>query len=978
MAESSDEILQTELAALPDVLRRPVALWLVGLAERDLSLPDAVCREPALARTLLCLIATSEFAASALLKHWTWFAESLAAGRHEDWPNYAGWQDALRADIAASADPDRAKRALRQLRNRGLLQILWQSTDPLHDLWASLRSLSELADLLVEAAMRAAEEQLEPRFGQAIGSDGKPIPLITLAMGKLGGGELNFSSDIDLVFLYTEDGETSGPRTLSAHEYFGRLSHRVVNLLDDVTADGFVYRVDTRLRPFGDSGPAVVSFAALENYLLQHGRSWERYAYVKARVISPGASQSVIDELQSEIIDPFVYRRYLDYGVFESLRDMKALIEREVRKRELAGNVKLGPGGIREIEFIVQSLQLVRGGNDRKLRRRELREALRRLGDARGLGPDAASRLTDAYVFLRRLENGLQAIRDRQTHDVPEDETDRARLALLMGFTDWAALAEALDAHREEVSVQFAAVAFRGDDPQAAPGTVDDLASRWAEAAEPMWLADLEGAGYAEPERIAASVAGFAAMPVQRQIDTTARKRLDRFMKNFITMLLDRRRPGKICERVLGVISQVVRRSAYLSLLNENPSALGRLISVCERSGYLSQELERYPLLLDELLDPRVFTVQMSATTMREGLHRRLEQVDADDSEATVEVLARFQRATLFRIAVADVSGALPIMKVSDRLTELAEIVVEKALEIAWDDLTAKHGRPGFDDAGQRRSAGLGVIAYGKFGGIELSYGSDLDLVFLHDSRGGDQNTDGEKPLDNAMFFGRLVRRLVHFLTAQTSSGALYEVDTRLRPSGRSGLLVVSVEGFARYQEENAWTWEHQALLRSRPVAGSAAVARAFGQIRVDTLTGRIRRESLLDDVLSMRAKMRKQLDKSSTDAFDLKQGRGGIGDIEFLVQYLVLSNADSHPTLLHYPDNIRQLGVLGAVGLLEPRDVARLQEAYRCYRRASHRLALDGKPAIVSAVELTDEREFVCSLWEKEMKSPTPSEPLL
>ena len=458
-------------------------------------------------------------------------------------------------------------------------------------------------------------------------------------------------------------------------------------------------------------------------------------------------------------------------------------------------------------------------------------------------------------------------------------------------------------------------------------------------------------------------------MPVQRQIDTTAQKRLDRFMTNFIAMLQDRQRPGKVCERVLGVISQVVRRSAYLALLNENPPALGRLISVCEQSGYLSQELERYPLLLDELLDPRVFTVQMSMTTMRDSLRRRLEQVDAGDSEAMVEVLARFQRAMLFRIALADISGALSIMKVSDRLTELAEIVVEKALEIAWHDLTAKHGRPGFDDNGQRRSAGLGVIAYGKFGGIELSYRSDLDLVFLHDSRGGDQTTDGDKPLDNAMFFGRLVRRLVHFLTAQTSSGALYEVDTRLRPSGRSGLLVVNVEGFARYQEENAWTWEHQALLRSRPVAGSAAVARAFDQIRLDTLTRRIRRESLLDDVLSMRAKMRKQLDKSSADAFDLKQGKGGIGDIEFLVQYLVLSNANSHPTLLYYPDNIRQLGVLGAVGLLEPHDVARLQETYRCYRRASHRLALDGKPAIVSAGELTDEREFVCALWDKEMK---------
>jgi glutamate-ammonia-ligase adenylyltransferase len=788
-------------------------------------------------------------------------------------------------------------------------------------------------------------------------------------MGKLGGGELNFSSDIDLIFIYPEEGETDGPRTLSAHEYCGRLSRRVVSLLDDVTADGFVYRVDTRLRPFGESGPPVVSFAALENYLLQHGRSWERYAYVKARVISPDASPAVVGELQSEIIDPFVYRRYLDYGVFESLRDMKALIESEVRKRELADNIKLGPGGIREIEFIVQSLQLVRGGNDRQLRRRELRAALKRLGTARGLGPDTVKVLADAYVFLRRFENGLQAIRDRQTHDIPGDAADRARLALVMGCEDWSALAGLLQQQRDNVSAQFAAVAFRGEDTSRSTSAADDVEARWVHAADPEWPAELMRAGFAEPDAIARSVADFAAATAQRQIDATADKRLHRFMRSFLAMLRDRQRPGEVCERVLGVISQVIRRSAYLALLNENPPALRRLIGICEQSNYLSRELERYPVLLDELLDPRLFSQQMSAVTMREDMEERLAQVDPDDSEAQVEVLARFQRATLFRIAAADIGGELPIMKVSDRLTELAELVVGKALDVAWRDLTAKHGWPAFEENGQHRLAGFGVIAYGKFGGIELSYGSDLDLVFLHDSRGNAQHTDGGKSLDNAMFFGRLVQRLVHFLTAQTSSGALYEVDTRLRPSGRSGLLVVSVDGFARYQEENAWTWEHQALLRSRPVAGSAAVARAFEKIRAETLTSRVRRDGLIDEVLSMRSKMRKQLDKSTKDLFDLKQGQGGIGDIEFLVQYLVLRHAGSHPALFHYPDNIRQLGVLGAVGLLDPSDAAGLQDAYRKYRLISHRLALDGKAAIVDACELLGEREFVDSLWAQKMR---------
>jgi glutamate-ammonia-ligase adenylyltransferase len=657
---------------------------------------------------------------------------------------------------------------------------------------------------------------------------------------------------------------------------------------------------------------------------------------------------------------------------------MKALIEREVRKKEMAANIKLGPGGIREIEFVVQSLQLVRGGNDRQLRRPSLRDALGRLGDARGLGSEAAGLLGEAYVFLRRLENGLQAIRDRQTHDLPDNDDDRARIAMIMGFSDWESLQPVLEAHRDAVSEQFAAVAFRGE-AGPAPDTVgDDIVSRWSDAGEPAWREGLAAAGFAEADRIAECVARFAAMPVQRQIDATASRRLNRFMGGLLTLLRSRPHPGQVCERVLGVISQVVRRSAYLSLLNENPHALGRLISVCEQSAYLAEELERYPLLLDELLDPRVFSVPMSVATMRDDLRRRLDEVDGEDSEAQVEVLSRFQRATLFRIAVADLGGELPVMKVSDRLTELAEIVVEVALDIAWRDLVRKHGQPCFDDLGQRRTAGFGVIAYGKFGGIELSYGSDLDLVFLHDSRGSAQTTDGERPLDNAVFFARLVRRLVHFLTAQTSSGQLYEVDTRLRPSGRSGLLVVTLEGFARYQEENAWTWEHQALLRSRPVAGSAAVARSFDRIRAETLTRRVRQDALLDDVKSMRSKMRTQLDKSTAELFDLKQGRGGIGDIEFLVQYLVLRHAGHHPALLHYPDNIRQLGVLDAVGLLDSRAVAGLQEAYRAYRRAAHRLALDGRDAMVAVAELSEERAFVSEIWDATMKFPSGGMPLL
>jgi glutamate-ammonia-ligase adenylyltransferase len=952
-------------AELPELLHAPVQRWFEKLAESGVEIADP----PA---TLIRLVASSEFAAGVLLRDWDWFFAELVAGALDN-PYDERGAAGFASEIGVSEEDVRIIKArLRQFRDRSLVRILWRVANGQDDAWETLYALSDLADALIAGSMEYASRLLTTRFGQPVNQQGDPIPAVVLAMGKLGGGELNFSSDVDLIFLYTEEGETDGARSLSAHEFFTRFSRQVVALLDEVTENGFVYRVDTRLRPFGDSGPTVVNFAALESYLLQHGRGWERYAYIKARMISPAAATADLVELQTDIIDPFVYRRYLDYGVFESLRDMKALIEAEVRKRELAGNIKLGPGGIREIEFIVQSLQLVRGGADQELRCRELRQALSRLGHARGLGRKSVATLLSAYEFLRRFENAVQAIRDQQTHEVPTDPADRARLTLVMGFKDWDALLADLVLHRANVSRQFAEVAFRGEDGANETELAATVATQWTRfTADDEWLTALRDEGFEDVSRLASALEAFANAPVQRQIDVTARKRLDRFMLSFLGLLKHRKRAGAVCERVLSVVSQVVRRSAYVALLNENPAVLGRLVDLCDQSAYLAGEIARYPLLLDELLDPRLYSAHISASNMREDLDGRLKQVDPADSERMIETLAQFQRTTLFRIAVADVSGNLPIMKVSDRLTELAEIVLNEALGIAWTDLVTRHGEPESETQAGKRKAGFGVIAYGKLGGMELSYRSDLDLVFLHDSHGPVQVTNGEKPLDNSMFFGRLVRRLVHFLTAQTDSGALYEVDTRLRPSGQSGLLVVSTDGFEKYQEENAWTWEHQALLRSRPVAGSAAVAREFERIRVATLRNRVRRDKLLGDVLSMRQKMREQLDKSSSRQFDLKQGVGGIGDIEFLVQYLVLRNAGAEPSLVHYPDNIRQLGVLEAVGCLTAEDVACLQDAYKSYRLRTHRLSLDGKPPLVPITEFVVERDFVCAVWQREMKSP-------
>ncbi len=957
--------MQKAVADLPAELQEVVSLWADRLHEQSADLPG---QEHAL-QVLLHLAATSDFAARVLLREWDWFQSALTSGELSVPPQEAVTRKFIDDFNSAGADNVVVKSRLRQFRNRQLTHILWRTIEGSGNLQESLLSLSNLADGLIEAAVACSGQLLSPRFGIARNADGQEIPLVVLAMGKLGGRELNFSSDVDLIFLYREEGETDGSRSISAHEYFTRRTRQIVALLDEVTADGFVYRVDTRLRPFGASGPPVTSFASLESYLLQHGRGWERYAYIKARVVSPTGDQATVRELMGDIIEPFVYRRYLDYGVFESLREMKALISAEIQKHELASNIKLGPGGIREIEFIAQALQLVRGGGDAALRNPELQKVLPLLANGKGLSSSTVSALLDAYVFLRKLENAIQAIHDRQTHDLPQDAVDQLRLVLALNYDSWKALLDDLDTQRQEVSKHFNDLLFSVAEDASQPDLARELTTLWESGASAeQWQDVLQENEYREADLLAGTIARFATASMQHQIDATAQRRLGRFMPLLMLQLQDRQVPDVILERILGVIGQILRRSAYVSLLIENPAVFGRLVGLCENSAYLAQEIARHPWLLDELLDPRLYSAAITAASMREDLDQRAHGIEATDSERQIEVLGQFQRANLFRIAIADHSGSLPIMKVSDWLTELAEIVLKRALDIAWADLVKKHGTPTCSTAHGKRSAGFGVIAYGKLGGMELSYRSDLDLVFLHDSHGQKQGTDGDNPLDNSMFFGRLARRLTHFLTAQTASGALYEVDTRLRPSGRSGLLVSTIEGFERYQEEHAWTWEHQALLRSRPVAGSAVIAREFERIRSETLRHRVHREQLLEDVKSMRAKMRSQLDKSNTQQFDLTQGAGGIGDIEFLVQYLVLKNAGEHPAVIHYPDNIRQLGTLAASGCLAQADVVRLQEIYKAYRLCLHRLALDEKPPLVSSEDFPEEREFVVQIWQREL----------
>jgi glutamate-ammonia-ligase adenylyltransferase len=952
---------EDKLGRLPEALRPVVSLWFDRLEEAHGS-PDLAGD---IEDQLLRVVAASEFAGNALLRDWDYWKGRLE--QLSSPPDLRGLQEFARDVGSGGASIDEVKSRLRRFRHRYMLNVLWREVAGVAELDETLGALSALADQMLAAADRYAGTQLEERYGRFRGPGGDVVPLVVLAMGKLGGGELNFSSDIDIVFLYPADGESDGARKLSGQQYFTRLSQIIVGLLDDRTADGFVFRVDTRLRPFGDSGPPVTSFAALESYLLQHGRDWERYAYIKARIVGQPPAPAIANELFEHLIMPFVYRRYLDYGVFESLRDMHELIAAEVKRRELADNVKLGPGGIREIEFIVQSMQLVRGGHREVLREPSLLSVLPELAGGRGLDESTVTLLRDAYVFLRRLENFIQAMRDQQAHDLPRDETDRERLCVAMNYADWPALMRDLDGHRRNVTREFEAIAFRHGDIDAQDECEQRFGALWnSGASTEAWereFAELEEAG-----ALAESLAAFQQAPSTLKIDAISSERLQRFMPRLISLVVQCDEPVLALDRTLSVINRILRRSAYLSLLNENLVATRRLVQLCESSSYVAAQLARYPVLLDELLEPRIETERIEKAEFEAELATRFALLQESDSEARMETLAQFQRASMFRIAVADFSGSLPIMKVSDSLTFLAEAVLDHALESAWLDLTGKHGVPHYDVDGERRAAGFGVIGYGKLGGLELSYGSDLDLVFLHDSKGGRQVTDGEKPLDNAIFFGRLVRRLVHFLTTQTSSGVMYEIDTRLRPEGRKGVLVTSTDAFQRYQEENAWTWEHQALLRARPVAGSDTVAKTFERIRARTLMSRIRLDALRDDVVSMRTRMRKELDNSETGRFDLKHGRGGIGDIEFIVQYLVLRDARKFPAVIRYSDNIRQIAALASVGRLDVQTAARLQEAYREFRRRLHHLSLNDRPPFVGDDELSAERAFVAAVWERHL----------
>ena len=867
----------------------------------------------------------------------------------------------VRSALAEVADEPTLIETLRRVRRREMLRIAWRDLAGWADLEEILHDLSDLADACLDGALSLLSRWHADRHGVARNAHGEPQSLVVLGMGKLGARELNFSSDIDLIFSYPDNGQSDGERPLDNEEYFTRLGRSLIRVLDQVTEDGFVFRVDMRLRPFGDSGPLAMSFGALETYYQNHGREWERYALIKARPVA-GDIESGRTLLES--LRPFVYRRYLDFNAFESLREMKRLIDREVARHGLDDNIKLGRGGIREIEFIGQVFQLIRGGREEPLRERSILAVLRYLGKADYLEADEARDLILAYEFLRRVENRLQMMRDQQTHDLPADPVDRVRLAWSMGFDTWAAFATALEQQRQRVQQLFNAVFV-------APRVVSEQSQQESELA-PVWrgvLADeeandlLQQQGYRHPAEMLQLLQHLRDSPLLRALNERARHRLDELMPRLLETASRTPDPEQTCQRLLRVVEAIAKRSSYLALLVERPMVLEHLARLAAHSTWLTDMVARSPLLLDELLDPRVFSEFPSQDSLHAELESALRGVDEDDLERQMDALRQFQQTAVMRVAAADIAGDVPLMKVSDFLTWIAEQVVGEAYEIAWRHLVERHGLPQCVDEQGQRAAHFAVIAYGKLGGIELGYGSDLDLVFLHDSTGAEQQTAGPRVLNNAEFFTRLAQRIINILSVPTTSGLLYQVDVRLRPSGSAGLMVSSLDAFTHYQKQRAWTWEHQAMLRARPVAGEAVVSDAFNALRQEILGQPRDGEALRREVAEMRQRMLKE--HAHAEAwFDVKRDAGGLTDIEFLVQYLVLRYAAAHPALLEWTDNIRNLEGLAEASILSPEQGKFLADTYRSFRRIVHHCTLEGRPARIAPAEAEPGREGVKALW--------------
>jgi glutamate-ammonia-ligase adenylyltransferase len=827
-------------------------------------------------------------------------------------------------------------RAVRRLRKQVMVKLILRDLNGLGDLNEVMQSMTALAEIVVQQAEVCLMKTLVAQFGSPIGVVSQtPQDMLVIGMGKLGGGELNVSSDIDLIFVYAEDGETNGARALSNHEFFTRLGRRLINIINEATGDGYVFRVDMRLRPYGDSGPLVMSFAALEEYLITQGREWERYAWIKARVVAP-VDNLYISELK-KLYQPFVFRKYLDFGAIDSMRKLHLQIRQEVQRRDRQDNIKLGPGGIREIEFTAQVFQLIRGGQDARLRILPTQCVLKQLIENGHLTAAVAAALDDAYVFLRNLEHRLQYLDDQQTQLLPDKEEDKLIIAESMGYADYVSLVVELDRHRACVTGQFEQI-FGAPIQESGNGWL------WREdvSAEELSVG-LAKLGYRAAVDSAERLLQLRGSLRYRQLSDLSRQRTDSLIPQFITLGAKFNDPDVTLSRLLTLLEAISRRAAYLAFLSEYPQALERLTRLLSSSSWAAKFLTQHPALFDELLDAREMYQSPLWPQIALDVKERL-ALCAGDIERQLDVLHQVQQEQVFHLLAMDLQDLLPLEKLSDHLSDLADLVLHQVLQLAWASARRRHcEEPRF-----------AIIAYGKLGGRELGYASDLDMIFLYD----DDHSDAQEN------YARLGKSINTMLSSYTASGRLYETDLRLRPNGASGLLVSSVGAFAEYQKNEAWVWEHQALTRARFSAGDKKVGAAFEEIRREVLCQSRDDEKLRNEIIEMRQKMHDGHPNNS-DLFDIKHDSGGMVDIEFMVQFLVLAHAHQYPDLTNNAGNLALLKMAAQFGLIDSELAEQIRSLYRILRQTQHSLRLnDVSPCRMKQGEI--DISAAVTLWAK------------
>ncbi len=989
------------------------AYWqrLLATAEADPSgdaarLKTLIESQDNFSRQLARVWASSEYAANVCLQHPRFLLECHQNGQllHQC---AEGFHQALQQRLASlfpsqaeRLDEAELKQRLRLFQQQQMLRLIWRDVSHL----ASVRDTAAEVSALAEAAMDVTLELLQQWLVRALGTpvlqrSGDMQRMVVLGMGKLGAGELNLSSDIDLIFAYPEGGDTqpsASGKSVSCQQFFIKLGQQLIDVLDTLTVDGFVFRVDMRLRPYGSEGVLASSFDAMENYYQSQGRDWERYAMIKARAVS-GDIQAGSELLQR--LRPFSYRRYLDFSAFESLRAMKQQINKQVLKKGMSQDIKLGAGGIREVEFVVQALQMVHGGRDKRLQQTSLYKAMDNLQEAEYLPADIVQSLRNAYSFLRDLEHKLQGFANKQTQSLPASADEQLRVAIAMGIPDvrqanWQDVMLILEQHRAIVRQHFSDVIHtEEDDDDASRHDVNDaeMQALWqVDLTDEQAVAMLAQLTFEAPEKTWQQLTAFRKDRVFLTLPAESRQRFKRFMPLLLATLAQEKSPSLGFERVMKMVEAVARRTAYLVLLAENPRAMKQFVHLCTESPFVAEFLSKHPVLLDELLGSMRQPPEKSV--LQEELAQGMLRIGEDNFEEQMEYLRYFKQTHTLQVAAAQIKGTMTVMKVSDYLTFTAEAVLEQVLALSWQNLTRKHGYPVNSD-GQHGVMDFVVVGYGKLGGIELSYLSDLDLVFLHDGA-LDEDTvcaAGQKSINSREFYTRMAQRVITMLGTNTVSGKLYDVDMRLRPSGESGLLVSTLPAFQQYQLKEAWTWEHQALVRSRAVAGSPRMAGLFETIRATVLSQARDVQKLAHDVLAMRQRMRDELtrkagSKALQPGFVIKQGVGGVVDIEFMVQFLVLAQAHRCTALVRYPDNVRILEAAARCELLTEGEIQQLTQSYLALRATLHEFALqhnesdavDAEVAGAVLQPLQALREQVTRLWNKVFAgfelSPAPS----